>query len=152
MAAASKTARIIHVFMSSPGDVKEERAVLDEVVDSINRTDGKGSGFRLELFRWEDDVAPQIGPKPQRVVDDQTPAYDIYLGIMSTRFGTATGRYGSGTEKEFRDALKSWQEAGEPWITFYFNAQPQLTGDPEQAKQFVKVCEFRDKGVSTSLS
>ena len=136
-------ARIIRVFVSSPGDVAEERKVLSEIVDSINRTDGQVGGFRLELFRWEDDVVPQIGPKPQQVVDGQMTAYDIYLGIMSTRFGMPTGRYGSGTEKEFKDALKNWKAAGTPWVTFYFNDQPVLSGDPDDAEQYVKVCRFR---------
>ena len=116
--------RLIRVFVSSPGDVAAEREVLDEVAASINQTDGQAGGFRLELFKWENSVTPQIGPKPQQVVDAQTPEYDVYIGIMSTRFGTPTGRYGSGTEKEFKDALKKWKQAGAPWITFYFDAAP----------------------------
>jgi hypothetical protein len=138
-----ETVSVIRVFVSSPGDVAEERAVLDEVVAAINRTDGRRQGFRLELFKWEEAVTPRIGPKPQQVIDEQTPLYDIYLGIMSTRFGTPTGRYGSGTEGEFRQALEDWEKAGAPWITFYFNSQTQLTGDPEQAEQYLKVCQFR---------
>jgi hypothetical protein len=145
MSAPRKTVRIIRVFVSSPSDVQEERTVLDEVIGSINRTDGQAHGFRLELFKWEENVVPQIGPKPQQVVDSQTPLYDIYLGIMSTRFGTPTGRYGSGTEKEFRDALGHWQKAGAPWITFYFNDAPQVSRKPQEALQYVKVCEFREK-------
>ena len=96
---SNETVRLIRVFVSSPGDVAEERNVLTEVVDSINQTDGQGRQVRLELFRWEDNVTTKIGPKPQKVVDSQTPAYDIYVGIMSTRFGTPAGRYGSGTER-----------------------------------------------------
>jgi len=80
MSNTPETARIIRVFVSSPGDVQEERSALEEVVNSvnsINRTDGRAAGFRLELFRWEDNVTPQIGPNPQQVVDAQTPVYDI---------------------------------------------------------------------------
>ncbi len=143
MSTPSETVRIIRVFVSSPRDVSEERAVLDELVDSINRTDGRAGGFRLELFCWEDDVTPQIGPKPQQVVDQQTPVYDIYVGIMSTRFGTPAGRYGSGTEKEFKDALKTWKKAGAPWITFYFDDAPSLSSDPADVEQYLAVCQFR---------
>jgi hypothetical protein len=134
--------RLIRVFVSSPGDVQAERDALRELVDSINRTDGRASGFRLELFRWEDDVTPQIGPKPQQVVDAQTPPYDIYLGILKHRFGTPTGRYGSGTEKEFRDASKRWKQGGWPWILFYFCHDPidPANFDPEQ---YAKVDKFR---------
>lgn len=144
MSPAFETVRILRVFVSSPGDVAAERDVMAELVDSINRTDGKTHGIRLELFRWEDDVVPQIGPKPQQVVDSQTSAYDVYLGIMSTRFGTPTGRYGSGTEKEFKDALKQWKAAGSPWITFYFDDAPTLSSKPDDVAQYLKVCEFRE--------
>jgi hypothetical protein len=135
--------RIIRVFVSSPDDVMSERAVLDEVVASINQTEGQSYGVRLELFKWEEHIVPQIGPGRQDVMDRQVPEYHIYLGIMSTKFGDPTGDHGCGTEKEFSDALKKWKQADTPWITFYFDAQPKMTGDPEQAKQFTQVCEFR---------
>ena len=138
-------ARIINVFVSSPGDVQKERAVLDHVVAGINQTDGQRNGFRLELFRWETNTAPQIGPKPQAAVDAQTPSYDIYLGIMSVRFGTPTEKAGSGTEEEFNAALAKWQAKGEPWIMFYFNDAPDVAVVRKQLTQFGKVCEFREK-------
>lgn len=142
MSGGSETVRMVRVFVSSPGDVAEEREVMKEVVDGINRSDGRAGGFRLELFRWEDDVVPQIGPKPQQVVDSQTPVYDIYVGILKHRFGTPTGRHGSGTEKEFRDALKRWGETGWPWILFYFCGDAI---DPRQLdlEQYGKVDKFR---------
>ncbi|TVS12283.1 MAG: DUF4062 domain-containing protein [Planctomycetaceae bacterium] len=132
MNAAATMVRLIRVFVSSPGDVQAERDVVDEVVAAINRTDGDAGGFRLETFRWEANVTPQIGPRPQKVVDQQTPEYDVYLGMMSTRFGTPTGRYGSGTEKEFKDALKQWKSAGQPWITFYFDDAPKSLSKPQE--------------------
>jgi hypothetical protein len=143
MSAPPETVRIIRVFVSSPSDVEKEREVLDAVIRSINGTDGQPHGFRLEVFKWEENVVPKIGPKPQKVVDEQTPVYDIYLGIMSARFGTPTGRFGSGTEKEFRDALRKWKKAKKPWITFYFNAKPELTAEPEDVLQYAEVCKFR---------
>jgi hypothetical protein len=123
MSASSQTVRIIRVFVSSPGDVAEERKVMDEVVAAINRTDGQAGGFRLELFRWEDHVTPQIGPKPQKVVDDQTPVYDVYLDIMSTRFG------GGGTSKEFRDAMRISIEAGEEGHRRHLHRRPWQRGE-----------------------
>jgi len=69
MSAEPQTVRVIRIFVSSPGDVAEERQVMGDVVDSINRTDGQARRFRLELFRWEDDVTPQIGPKWNRLAD-----------------------------------------------------------------------------------
>ncbi|MGO8747174.1 MAG: hypothetical protein ACLQNE_14400 [Thermoguttaceae bacterium] len=61
----------------------------------INRADGDRLGIVLGTFRWEKDVVPQIGPGPQHVIDEQTPACDIYVGVLSGRFGTPTEGFGS---------------------------------------------------------
>ena len=135
--------RVFNVFVSSPGDVQAERDVLDHVVAGINDTDGRRDNFRLELFRWERKTVPQIGPGPQPAVDAWTPSYDIYLGIMSTRFGTPTERAGSGTEDEFNAALAQWQMAGAPWIMFYFDVVPKAINDIAQHEQQGKVLAFR---------
>jgi septum formation protein len=137
--------RILRIFVSSPGDVAQERALLDEVVDRINRVDGQEHNVRLEIFRWEVDVLPQIGPSPQEVVDEQTPSYDIYLGIMGARFGSPTARHESGTEHELRQAWDQWRRVGAPWILFYFRDQPDVAATPEAAEQWTKVVNFRDE-------
>jgi hypothetical protein len=142
MLATPETARMVRVFVSSPSDVAEERAVLDEVVASINRTDGEAAGFRLELIKWETHVTPQIGPRPQQVIDAQIPEYDVYIGILKHRFGTPTGRYRSGTEKEYRDALQRWKAEGSPWILFYF-ATAVIDPVKLDLDQFARVQRFR---------
>lgn len=145
MARKPELIRLVRVFVSSPGDVKAERELLDEVIGSINRVEGQASGVRLELVKWETSVVPRIGPPPQDVVDAQTPQYDIYLGIMSSRFGTPTDKHGSGTEQEFRDAVARWGKVGQPWILFYFNDQPPLSRKPAEVQQYLQVCTFREE-------
>lgn len=131
MADAPQTVRPIRVFVSSPGDVQEERDVLDEVVTRINRTQGNDQGVRLEIWKWEDAV-PQVGPKAQDVIDAQTPGYDIYLGIMAYRFGSPTGRYGSGTEKEFKDAVKEWA-----WLACTGSMPERVPPEPEDYRESI---------------
>jgi hypothetical protein len=63
---------------------------------------------------------------------------------MAHRFGTATGRYGSGTEQEFRDALKSWGATGSPWILFYFSDAPIRPSEMD-LEQYGKVRKFREQ-------
>lgn len=130
--------RIIRVYVSSPDDVTSERTILEEVVSSINRTEGDRHRVRLELFRWERDIIPQIGPGPGEVVSGQTPAMDIYLGVLSSTMGD--GR----TEKEFRAALARWKDAGEPWILFYFDVSPKSFRTAKESAAYTKVLEFRE--------
>ena len=137
--------RLIRIFVSSPGDVAKERETLDEVIGAINDVQGRQYGVRLEVWRWEDRVVPQIGPAPQTLVDAQLPNYDIYLGIMASRFGTPTEQYGSGTEQEFRDALTRWGDKGEPWILFYFHDNPPLPKKSQDVEQYLKVTQFREE-------
>ena len=134
---------LIRIFISSPRDVEDERKALEDVVTRINRTDGEERQCRLELWKWKKDVVPRIGPRPQEVVDQQIPQYDIYLGIMSSRFGTSTDGYGSGTEQEFRQACEQWGDKGEPWILFYFNDDPKNVREPYEAEQLLQVVQFR---------
>ncbi len=137
--------KLVKIFVSSPCDVEEERNVLDEVIDRINRTDGEKMGIRLEVVKWESNVVPQIGPPPQHVVDDQTPEYGIYLGIIAKRFGTPTDGFGSGTEAEFRDALERFYNVGKPWILFYFKEGKVELPNSDEIKQYGLVHAFKEE-------
>ncbi len=141
----AKDVKEVTIFVSSPGNVRDERGALENVVRKVNDNMGRERGVEFTIWRWEKDVIPRIGSQPQDVVDDQTPGYGIYLGILSARFGTPTEKYGSGTEKEFHDALKQWGEKGTPWILFYINDNPEISRKSDDAKQYVKVCEFTEE-------
>jgi formylglycine-generating enzyme required for sulfatase activity len=100
------------------------------------------SGLLLRTFKWEDDVVPRIGPPPADVIDEQTPFCDIYVGIVSARFGGNATRE-SGTEQEFRDALTRFGDSGKPWILFYFNEQREPPQTIEAAQDLIRVFTFR---------
>ena len=134
---------IIRIFVSSPGDCDEERKALDGVVERINNDQDDNGGPRLKLFKWEVEVVPRIGRPPQTVVDDQTPLYDIYLGIMSSRFG-GDGTRESGTEVEFLKAVQEFGDKGQPWVLFYFNENPPQAKTSTEAAQMLKVLQFKE--------
>ena len=60
----------------------------------------------LEAVRWESHCNPGVGSNVQSVINEQIGPTDIYVGIMWKRFGTPTGRAGSGTEEEFKAAYR----------------------------------------------
>ena len=86
--------------------------MIRRLASASTRRRGQTVGVRLELWKWKGQLVPQIGPLCQTVLDAQTPAYDVYLAIMSNRFGTPTETHGSGTDQEFRDAVGRWGKAG----------------------------------------
>ncbi|HYC93790.1 MAG TPA: NACHT domain-containing protein [Thermoanaerobaculia bacterium] len=149
------------IFISSPGDVEAERHAVEEIIDTINNSMfARSHNLRCRTINWKRDTASSIGESPQRAIDGQTPGYDIYLGIMSKRFGTPTGAAGSGTEHEFNSALERRTRHPAPWIMFFFrdganlSVQELATGDAlEQVK---RVVEFRRRveglGISKSYT
>src|ERR1700683_1063870 len=101
------TAKIIRVFVGSPSELSEERIRLDEVIREVNLLTGVTLGLRLESVKWETDTYPGIGVETQAVIDEQIgDTYDIFMGMLWTKFGTPTLDAGSGTEHEFQRAYQ----------------------------------------------
>lgn len=132
----------IRIHFASPGDVKEERSVLERVVADLQSSIGQEYKILLELVRWEKSALPAMG-SPQEIVNQQVQPYDIFIGILWTRFGTPTIAYDSGTEEEFKRALDSWQMLGRPYTLFYFCDRPVKVSDIEP-NQLSKVAKFRN--------
>ena len=113
---------VLSIFLASPSDVSAERARLGEVVADWNRAWSRNLGLRLELLCWENDAYPDIGEDAQAIINEQIPQdWDLFIGIMWSRFGTPTGRAGSGTEEEFQRAISRHKAApGSVSVMLYF--------------------------------
>jgi hypothetical protein len=144
-------ARTIRIFASSPDDVQDERGALEAVVAELGETlraFAPEKEVGLELVRWETHTHPDIAPgsSPQAAVDAQIPPdFDVFVGVMWTRFGTPTPSAGSGTEHEFRQAYERRRTTGRPaHILFYFcQAPPPYAAMMDNAEQIALVREFR---------
>jgi hypothetical protein len=135
---------VLSLFLASPGDVAEERLRVAEVVTNWNRAWSRELSLRLELVRWEDDAFPGIDDDAQAVINRQVPTdWDIFVGIMWARFGTPTGRAGSGTEEEFERALTRHREPAQTIsILFYFKDAP-ISPSKLDTDQLRRVQAFR---------
>jgi hypothetical protein len=135
---------IYKCFIGSPSDTSDERKFCKEVFDQINRTIGEKFNFRLESLMWEDNSRPSFGEDGQDVINRQLllQEYNIFIGIMWSRFGTPTLRSESGTLEEFEDAYQKYKNNKEVEICMYFNKKdiPQNSIHPEQIG---KVFEFK---------
>jgi hypothetical protein len=141
--------RTIRVFASSPSDVSDERQQLAVVVQELNATLTAlvPESPTVDLIKWETHVHPDMGRDAQDVVSRQIPDYDVFLGMMWSRFGTPTKVAGSGTEEEFWDAYAGWEERRSPsHILFYFCRQ-DLPADMvmHNIDQLQKVSAFRNE-------
>jgi hypothetical protein len=135
---------LIRVFVASPGDVGEERALMEDLVREFNLTWGDTLKVQLELIKWETHSRPSFGVDAQDVINQQIgDSYDIFLGIMWGRFGTPTGRAESGTEEEFERAYRRLNESpNSVQILFYFKDTP-IQPSKIDANQLSKVQQFK---------
>ena len=135
---------ILTVFVSGPSDVEAEKAALRPVVDELSERLMRTHGVALRVVGWPTDVRPGVNVDLQAEINRQFGAkFDIYLGILGTRFGTPTQNAGSGTEEEFDQGLKRLRsDSCSLRVLFYFK-----TGkvDPFNVEidQLQKVKDFR---------
>jgi eukaryotic-like serine/threonine-protein kinase len=107
------------IFVSSPGDVHDERACTGAVIEHLQRE--VRNHVRLEAYFWEDEPL-QAGDDFQTQIILPS-ATDIAVFILWARLGTPLkrpdGSYPTGTEFEFEDAFNSHQQRGTPDLLVY---------------------------------
>ncbi len=145
-----KSKQTFRVFVASPSDVKEERALMPKVVESLNRTLGKLLGVRVDLWRWEADTPPAAGP-PQPPIDLELDEADVVLVIFWNRFGTPAPDGTTGTEGEVLRALELWRRTRRPQVMVYFCQRPSLLGR-EALEQRLRLLEFRERIAPLALA
>ena len=141
----AKMQTVLEVFIASPSDVAPEREVLESVVSEFNLTWGNRHQVRLELLKWETHSRPALGIDAQDVINRQIGnEFDIFLGIMWGRFGTATARADSGTEEEFNRAYDRLKNGDRVQIMFYFK-DAGIPPSKLDGSQIAKIQLFKNK-------
>jgi Trypsin-like peptidase domain len=135
--------RVIRIFVSCPGDMRRER-------DAIRQTVGEAAalfrdhGIHFDTWSYDRDALPTLGVDAQSVINNEVPAgYDLYVGLLCGRVGTATARAASGTLEEFETARRGWEAAGRPHVLFYFCAKPPVPESETETQDLERVLQFR---------
>jgi hypothetical protein len=125
----AKQVTLYQVFIASPGDVSEERAIAEEVIQELNITIAANANIKLELIKWETHAYSSMGIDVQDTINRQIgDEYDIFIGVMWKRFGSKTGRAPSGTVEEFERAYSKYiANPDSVNIMFYFSSKPFST-------------------------
>lgn len=136
----------LKLFLSSTSELTTERGLIGEIVADVNRVIEEHCAATIRIIDWRKDVVPGVGSDPQQVINSQTTDYDIYVGILATRFGTPTQRAGSGTEDEFNIAYARFRTNPKSVrLLFYFRSG--LTGNLSdiEAGEVRRVQSFRTR-------
>jgi tetratricopeptide (TPR) repeat protein len=158
----------LRVFISSPGDVPDERLRAFLVVDKLAQDYRRF--FALETYRWEHE--PMLASGHFQDAIEPPSAFDIVIMILWSRLGTPLpertnvreyrgidGRAPiTGTEWEYEDALRAAREHGAPAIFAFRNASLALIhplDSDQQAESLAQLAalnafwkrHFADRGV-----
>ncbi len=142
----SFNATVYRVLVASPGDLHEERAVIENVVHTWNASHAAAEGRVLLPVRWETHAVPEFGDRPQAILNRRLVAEcDILIGAFWTRVGTPTGGFASGTAEE----IEQFSRAGKP-VLLYFSSR-QIDPDRVDLDQLRRVREFRARMEQVAL-
>jgi hypothetical protein len=130
--------RTIRIFISSPGDVGEEREVAVKVIERLQYEYARR--LHLDPILWEHEPLRATAHFQEQL---PSPAQsDICVFILWSRLGTRLpahmhrpdgSTYQSGTEFEFEHALTSFRERGVPdLLTYRKTTRSMTTLDSEQ--------------------
>jgi hypothetical protein len=132
-------ARRLRIFISSPGDVGQERLIAARVLE---RLQGEFAGaVELEPILWEHEPLRASAHFQEQIIPPSET--DIVLCILWSRLGTRLpdqfrredgSHFASGTEWEFEDALRAFRERGAPDLMVYRKtAEPHASISNEAA-------------------
>ena len=133
-------------FISSPGDVKDERRLAEEVILRINRTFLDILKVSLNVKKWEN--LPPITPhlpeeKIQDILNREVEQSHFFILILYKRYGTIEPGYTiSNTERELNTILELYKRRPQIKILVYFR-ELQSNDDPGTQEQ--KVLDFRKR-------
>ena len=124
---------VLSIMISCPSDVKNERKIVEAVIDDINATFGFQSGMLIRTLYWEKNVFPQAGKSPQDIVNEQViPRADAVIAIFGNKIGSPTEKYNSGTIEE----IEIVKDAGKQ-VFVYFS-------DKRIKKDIIKIQNIKD--------
>jgi len=124
----------LKIFLSSPGDVSDERGLARRVLDRLSQEYSLRDRVHVEEVSWDDPGAPvplDAHLTPQEAINNRRPKpsqCDVVVVILWSRMGTplpgehrkADGTpYVSGTEWEFCDAMEAAEQTGKPTVLVY---------------------------------
>jgi len=131
---------IFRVLIASPSDCVHERRIIPEEIHSWNASHSKRTCAILEPVMWETHTRPELGDRPQGVLNRQiVDDCDILVGTFWTRLGTPTGEAESGTAEE----IERFREVGKP-VMLYFSSAP-VVPDSIDTEQYQALQKFRSR-------
>ena len=128
------------VFISSPSDLYNERKIIKDIITSYHDDE-----ITLKSILWENDLPTVSGIKAQELVDGELLSKsDLLIGLFSSKFGSPTEEYDSGTVEEIEIFINS----GKPVILYFItdkDTRKVTELSQEDLEDLKKIKQFKEK-------
>jgi hypothetical protein len=139
------TYQLLKVFLSSPGDVEDERKIAEEVISKVNKSCRDTLGIQADTHTWKSlpPITPNMSENTiQDIINEEVRACNVFVLILYKRYGTIKpGFTKSNTEREIDIALKMLSEGRNIMFLSYFR---ELAPNSDPGEQEEKVRALRD--------
>jgi tetratricopeptide (TPR) repeat protein len=147
--------RTIRIFISSPGDVAEERLLARRLIGRLEAQ--FGGALQFEAILWERFPLVATATFQEQLLKPSDA--DIVVVILWSRLGTPLpshivrpdgSTYASGTAFEFEDAMLSFRRSGKPHILTYMKTAPLApAGDLDSLEDAARQKRAMERFVTT---
>lgn len=139
-------ATVLRVLIASPSDTSAYRQVIAEVIEEWNSLNAETDAIILLTVRWERDATPEMGDRPQGIINRQlVETSDVLVGVFWNRLGTPTSEAESGTAEE----IERFNDAGKPALLYF--SHEAVSPDLVEPEQLARVREFRKRVAERAL-
>jgi hypothetical protein len=122
---------LLKLTLCGPSDVGREIAIAREVIEDWNRLHAEAKGLLIKPRHWSTDTYLDVRDRTQAVVNAQiVDDAKVLVAVFWSRFGTATGVAGSGTEEEIRRSV-----AGGRKTFIYFSDLESVAADTDRTQR-----------------
>jgi hypothetical protein len=133
-------ATVYRVMIASPSDVPEERQLLRDVIGEWTAVHSVDKRAVLLPVAWESHAAPQMGDRPQAIINRQLlKDCDLLVAFFGTRIGSPSGAAVSGTVEEIDEHIQS----GKPAMIYF--SRVAVRPDRLDPAQYAAVEEFKKR-------
>lgn len=140
------TFQLLKIFISSPGDVPEERNIAEKTIENVNNSCRDTLGVKADAHTWKRmiPITPSMAEKKvQDIINEEVRGCNVFVLILNKRYGTLEkGHTKSNTEREIGVALKMLKEGRNIQFLAYFKTLPP---NPDQGTQEQKVRILRQE-------
>lgn len=132
-------AKVLQVMIASPGDVKDKREIIRNVIYDFNSLHAEREKIVLLPVGWETHAYPQMGDHPQTILNEQLlKQCDLLVGVFGTKLGSPTENFSSGTLEEIQTHISN----GKPAMIYF--SEEDMTRHTD-LKQLQRLNEFQEE-------